>query len=110
MCVCPVSQAVALCAVNVAFNKEAKVSSVVATFSGACTPVDGRTDFESGTCLWTKELDKSPYWTLDLGSVYTIQGFNITWHPYQCKRFSIFDGVVESVYYVEKDNERTSSK
>ena len=84
---------------NVAFNKEAKSSSIKPKGLPACAVVDGRDGTRSNfpkTCFSSADSDKQPWWTVDLGGVYTFKEILFTWPlaKEQCMTFLIFDGLM----------------
>ena len=87
--VSPVVQVCVCCTVNVAFNKEAKISSKTRAGLPGCGAVDGLDGKKAtfGTCVYTTRSDYAPWWSLDLGDIYTITDVQFTWPFYKCMTF-----------------------
>ena len=90
---CPMLQTCWVCVANVAFNKEATISSRASRHLPGCGVVDGfHGVFKLPlTCVESADYDREPWWTLDLGGVYTIRTVELTWPKEKGRIPSAFD-------------------
>ena len=79
--------------VNVVYNKQTRSSSIKRQDFPACAAADGH-DGQSAsvkkTCFASSLSDKNPWWTVDIGGVYSFKNLRLSWPAYKHECMILF--------------------